>query len=44
MKWNEAAVALTLDNYKHLPELHIKLSTKETAAALNQALTEHSSW
>lgn len=29
---------LTLDDYKYLSEIHIKLSTKEPAAALNRAL------
>lgn len=29
---------LTLDDYKYLSEMHIKLSTKEPAAALNGAL------
>lgn len=38
MMQNGAAVALILDNYKYLPKIHIKLSTREPAAALNQAL------
>jgi len=38
MMQNGAADALTLDNYKYLPKIHIKLSTREPAAALNRAL------
>ena len=34
MMQNGAAVALILDNYKYLPKIHIKLSTREPAAAL----------